>query len=139
MFETLKPGYNCRKCLDPLIIAEKEDWSESEWLVLRKIFGYADEPNVTRIVAHVKKIECWNDVKHAGDDIKSDIVTWGDIYEEFRATYPELVVDVNDWRPYVKPYVDDEFKPGNIILWMNNGDIKRYDYNTKKLYPVREE
>ena len=58
----LLPGYNCKQCLDPLIIAEKEDWNEEQWSALRTIFGYRNEPNVTRIVAHVEKVECWNEV-----------------------------------------------------------------------------
>lgn len=137
--KTLKPGYNCKRCLEPLIIAEKEDWSESEWSVIRTLFGYVDEPNVTRIVAHVTKVECWNDVIDSNAENKSDNVTWRDIYESFKIVYPEWVSDVDDWRPYAEPYVHDDFKSMNIILWMINGDKKRYDYNTKKLYPVREE
>lgn len=59
--DMLKPGYNRMDCLEPLIIYEKEDWSEDEWKVLRTAFGFADEPNVTRIVAHTNVIECWNE------------------------------------------------------------------------------
>lgn len=58
----LQPGYNCKECLDPLIIAEKEDWNDEQWDVLRTVFGFGKEPNVTRIVAHIEKIECWNEV-----------------------------------------------------------------------------
>lgn len=57
----LKPGYNFKKCLEPLFIFEKEDLSEDEWSVCRKLFGFSDEPNVTRIVAHIDTIECWNE------------------------------------------------------------------------------
>lgn len=59
----LEHGYHCRVCLDPLLIFEIEDWTEEEWAVCRKLFGFADEPNVTRIVAHVEKVECWNELK----------------------------------------------------------------------------
>ena len=57
----LNPGYNCMVCKEKLHIFEKEDLSEYEWEVCRKLFGFADESNVDRIVAHIEKIECWND------------------------------------------------------------------------------
>lgn len=65
-------------------------------------------------------------------------VTYGDIYREFQYNYPDFAKDVSDWRPYMTPYTD-ELLAMNIILWMSNGEKKRYSYETKKLYPIREE
>lgn len=56
----LSHGYHHKTCLEPMFVLDKEDWSEEEWTVCRKIFGFAEEPNVTRIVANITTIECWN-------------------------------------------------------------------------------
>lgn len=68
----------------------------------------------------------------------NDNVMWGDIYAEFVRLYPDFAMDVKDYRPYQKPYTA-ESKPFSIILYMKNGEKKRYSYVTKVLYPVHEE
>lgn len=72
-------------------------------------------------------------LKNGGEVKKPGEVTNGDIYEEFKRNYPTFANYVNDWRPYSPPYTTT-FIPLNIVLWMNDGQTKRYSYETKKLY-----
>lgn len=65
-------------------------------------------------------------------------IRWGNIYEEFKSVYPHFVQDVVDYRPYCKPYASEN-NPLSILLYMKNGDKKRYSYTTKRLYPVYDE
>lgn len=65
---------------------------------------------------------------------RKGVVTYGDIYKEFSDNYPTFAKEVNDWRPYFPPYTRTD-RPMNIMLWMNDGETKRYSYETKKLYP----
>lgn len=83
------------------------------------------------IHTHIEFLKNGCEMKKPGE------VTNGDIYEEFKRNYPDFVDDVEDWRPYHQPYTD-EYKPMSIVLWMSNGERKRYSYITKKLYPERE-
>lgn len=76
-------------------------------------------------------------LRNGGEIKKPGEVTNGDIYEEFKRNYPTFANYVNDWRPYSPPYTTT-FIPMNIVLWMNDGQTKRYSYETKKLYPERE-
>ena len=72
------------------------------------------------------------------DEEEDDIVTLGDVYAEFRTNYPEWAKEANDWRPFCGPYTTI-CRPWSILIWMDNGEAKRYSYETKKLYPVEEE
>lgn len=62
-------------------------------------------------------------------------VTYGDIFDEFKSVYPNFVTDVENYRPYKPPYAP-ESKPYSILLYMKNGEKKRYSYVDKLLYPV---
>lgn len=62
-------------------------------------------------------------------------LTYGDIYKEFKSEYPNFVKNMVNYRPYKPPYAS-ESKELSILLYMKNGDEKRYDYVTKRLYPV---
>lgn len=73
---------------------------------------------------------------NTGDDIED--VTYGDIYEEFKKIYPNLAQEVENYRPYQRPYVSED-KPYNILLYIKTGDMLRYDYITKKSYFVNKE
>ena len=69
------------------------------------------------------------------EEAEDDDVTFGDIYEEFKSNYPDFANDVADYRPYCPPYIDT-VRPYNILLWINDGTMERYSYETKQLYPV---
>lgn len=57
-----------------------------------------------------------------------------DIFNKFCSDYPDFVNDVADWRPYSPPFTE-AIIPLSIIIWLKNGEIKRYCYITNKLYP----
>ena len=65
-------------------------------------------------------------------------ITWGDIYNEFKTKYEILATEVVDYSPFQKPCTQENI-PFSILLYMKNGDRKRYSYTTKRLYPVHDE
>ena len=71
------------------------------------------------------------------DEEEDESVTYGDIYEEFKSNYPDWANEVLDYRPYFPPYTKTGWSM-NIVIWMKNHEVKRYSYETKKLYPVEE-
>lgn len=64
---------------------------------------------------------------------KDEAITFADIYNEFKANYPDFVDDVLTWKAQ---YMGEGEMCRNIWLRMKNGCTKRYSYDTKKLYPV---
>ena len=69
---------------------------------------------------------------------KSEDLTLGDIYEEFKRVYPEWTSDVEDFRPYCHPYASEN-RAYDILLYMKNGEKKRYSYVSKTLCPIHDE
>lgn len=49
-------------------------------------------------------------------------MTWGDIYKQFKADYPELKAE--DYRPFVDFYLPSN--AAGIIVWLKNGDVIVY-------------
>ena len=72
-------------------------------------------------------------LKNGGEIKKLGEVTYVDIYEDFKSRYSTHVSNVEDWRPYAPPYTKTCI-PMNIVLWMNDGQTKRYSYESKRLY-----
>lgn len=52
-------------------------------------------------------------------------ITWGTIYNDFKALYPNLSKNVVDYRPYVERYM-------TIVIWFNDGSKMLYNYDTKR-------
>lgn len=73
-------------------------------------------------------------LKSSSDEIKPPEITYGDIYREFQHIYPEVAQEVKDYRPYFPPYRNHVW-PMNIVIWLKDGNVKRYSYETKCLYP----
>lgn len=78
------------------------------------------------------------DLKGDSGEKEPESVTYGDIYKEFQSNYPEFAKDVEDYRPYFPPYRTHAW-PMNIVIWLRSGEVKRYSYETKVLYPERDE
>lgn len=76
--------------------------------------------------------------KSEKDSTTSSEITWGGIYDEFKTKYEICAQEVVDYTPYCEPYASENI-PLSILLYMKNGDKKRYSYTTKCLYPVYDE
>ena len=50
------------------------------------------------------------------------MMTWGDIYKQFKQEYHKT--EVSDYRPFVEGYLP--WRRAGIIVWLKNGDVLAY-------------